>query len=261
MKITETGEEKAIRQCWECLKRRLVCDQTFPHCKKCRKAGKECPGYDEQKPLQWVQPGKVTSRRRKKSSSSKIYPIPTKGTKKPHVQESMQTKALSVTSTSGRDLIDVSSIASPSEDNSVDRIYHQSFFNHIHQQRFYTRSRSTREDEWGYPAEDLDDKVSQELAYFNASMTDKVYSVFAIGNRHDIEEVVANGSQEDAARMVGGEKNPLKRLDRLLRFLQMQDVPSYTYLRCDTNEVVQSVNYCTFILFANAMPRQRTDTL
>ncbi|KAF1953429.1 hypothetical protein CC80DRAFT_477989 [Byssothecium circinans] len=63
-------KEKATRQCWECLKRRLVCDCTLPHCKKCVKNGKECPGYGDQKPLQWVANGKVTSRRRRKESPS-----------------------------------------------------------------------------------------------------------------------------------------------------------------------------------------------
>lgn len=58
------------RQCWECLRRRLVCDFTLPSCKKCQKAGKTCPGYDPQKPLQWLAPGKVTSRRRNKGPAS-----------------------------------------------------------------------------------------------------------------------------------------------------------------------------------------------
>ncbi|PVI05383.1 hypothetical protein DM02DRAFT_516773 [Periconia macrospinosa] len=64
------GANKASRQCWECVKRRLVCDFTLPHCRKCTKNGKECPGYGEQKPVQWVQVGKVTSRRRRKESPS-----------------------------------------------------------------------------------------------------------------------------------------------------------------------------------------------
>ncbi|EUC28976.1 hypothetical protein J3E72DRAFT_370895 [Bipolaris maydis] len=75
MKRPESGEKKATRQCWECLKRRLVCDHTLPHCKKCVKAGKECPGYDQQKPLQWVEHGKVTSRRRKRDGLPKVYTI------------------------------------------------------------------------------------------------------------------------------------------------------------------------------------------
>ncbi|KAF2634133.1 hypothetical protein P280DRAFT_512122 [Massarina eburnea CBS 473.64] len=62
------GLGKAKRQCWACLKQRLVCDFTMPHCKKCVMNGRECPGYGDQKPLQWVPTGKVTSRRRRKEA-------------------------------------------------------------------------------------------------------------------------------------------------------------------------------------------------
>ena len=69
----ETSEQITLppkRQCWECLRRRLVCDFALPSCNKCQKGGKACPGYDPQKPLQWLAPGKVTSRRRKKGPAS-----------------------------------------------------------------------------------------------------------------------------------------------------------------------------------------------
>ena len=65
----EAEPAKATRQCWECLKRRLVCDRNVPQCKKCGKAGKECPGYGDVKPLQWVAVRELASRRRKTSSS------------------------------------------------------------------------------------------------------------------------------------------------------------------------------------------------
>jgi hypothetical protein len=71
--LFETSEQTTLppkRQCWECLRRRLVCDFAVPSCKKCQKGGKDCPGYDPQKPLQWLAPGKVTSRRRKKDLAS-----------------------------------------------------------------------------------------------------------------------------------------------------------------------------------------------
>ena len=71
--LFETSEEITLppkRQCWECLRRRLVCDFALPSCKKCQKAGKACPGYGPQKPLQWLAPGKVTSRRSKKCPAS-----------------------------------------------------------------------------------------------------------------------------------------------------------------------------------------------
>lgn len=53
------------RQCWECLRRRLVCDSGQPFCKKCHTAGVVCPGYEDKKPLKWVTPGRVTSRNRR----------------------------------------------------------------------------------------------------------------------------------------------------------------------------------------------------
>jgi hypothetical protein len=45
--------------CYTCRRRRIVCDNGFPTCRKCRDAGKECLGY--QKPLVWVKGG-VASR-------------------------------------------------------------------------------------------------------------------------------------------------------------------------------------------------------
>jgi hypothetical protein len=66
--------EKADVACWECRKRRLVCDQILPSCRKCRRAGRDCPGYSQQRPLQWIEPGKVTSGRRKKESTANKTP-------------------------------------------------------------------------------------------------------------------------------------------------------------------------------------------
>lgn len=45
--------------CYTCRRRRVVCDNGLPTCRKCRDAGKECLGY--QKPLVWVKGG-VASR-------------------------------------------------------------------------------------------------------------------------------------------------------------------------------------------------------
>ncbi|KAL1969588.1 hypothetical protein VTN77DRAFT_8141 [Rasamsonia byssochlamydoides] len=45
--------------CYTCRRRRIVCDNGLPTCRKCRDAGKECLGY--QKPLVWVKGG-VASR-------------------------------------------------------------------------------------------------------------------------------------------------------------------------------------------------------
>lgn len=71
----ESGTEKTQRRhCWECLRRRLVCDSTHPICIRCSTRGVICPGYDNSKPLKWLSPGRVTSRNRrlKGASSDKI---------------------------------------------------------------------------------------------------------------------------------------------------------------------------------------------
>lgn len=57
-----TGQNQ---HCWECRRRRLVCDATRPVCKKCQDSKIVCPGYDEKQPLRWLKPGRVTCRTRK----------------------------------------------------------------------------------------------------------------------------------------------------------------------------------------------------
>lgn len=54
------------KSCWQCSKRRLVCDLGKPGCKKCANHGVECPGY-ETKPLQWMQPGQTRSKGARKT--------------------------------------------------------------------------------------------------------------------------------------------------------------------------------------------------
>ncbi|RYO79051.1 hypothetical protein DL766_009726 [Monosporascus sp. MC13-8B] len=44
------------KHCWECRRRRLVCDFARPKCRKCQVRGVECPGYGSKKPLKWLQP-------------------------------------------------------------------------------------------------------------------------------------------------------------------------------------------------------------
>ncbi|KAI0130452.1 fungal-specific transcription factor domain-containing protein [Xylariales sp. AK1849] len=62
------------RQCWECLRRRLVCDSSRPICRKCQTTGVVCPGYEDKKPIKWLAPGTVTSwpRRRKRQAASQV---------------------------------------------------------------------------------------------------------------------------------------------------------------------------------------------
>lgn len=52
------------KPCWECFKKRRVCDFSRPACRKCVSRGVICPGYD-QKPLKWLQPGQTRSKGRR----------------------------------------------------------------------------------------------------------------------------------------------------------------------------------------------------
>ncbi|KAK1832587.1 fungal-specific transcription factor domain-containing protein [Podospora conica] len=61
----------ARAQCWECRRRRLVCDGDKPVCNKCRTAGIVCPGYADKKPLVWVANGQVLSRPRGRKPKDK----------------------------------------------------------------------------------------------------------------------------------------------------------------------------------------------
>ncbi|KAK4096853.1 hypothetical protein N658DRAFT_408306, partial [Parathielavia hyrcaniae] len=54
------------KQCWECRGRRLVCDFARPSCRKCQARGVDCPGYDDKKPLKWLQPQQVNAKGPKK---------------------------------------------------------------------------------------------------------------------------------------------------------------------------------------------------
>ncbi|KAK4174203.1 putative C6 zinc finger domain protein [Triangularia setosa] len=61
-----------LQHCWECRRRRLVCDGRQPVCTKCRTAGIVCPGYADKKPLQWLAPGQVMSRPKKRKQARSV---------------------------------------------------------------------------------------------------------------------------------------------------------------------------------------------
>ena len=54
------------KRCWDCIRRRLVCDSGRPSCNRCQTAQIECSGYGEKKPVKFLEPGVVLSRPRKK---------------------------------------------------------------------------------------------------------------------------------------------------------------------------------------------------
>ncbi|KAJ0161541.1 hypothetical protein CTA2_6048 [Colletotrichum tanaceti] len=64
------GGDSGRRQCWECQRRRLVCDSARPVCSKCKMGGLVCPGYEDKKPLTWLAPNKVKTRTWKRKGAA-----------------------------------------------------------------------------------------------------------------------------------------------------------------------------------------------
>lgn len=67
------------KPCWECLKRRLVCDLGRPGCQKCESRDTECPGYGK-KPLRWLHPGQTRSKGRRAKNESNVIQLALKDT-------------------------------------------------------------------------------------------------------------------------------------------------------------------------------------
>jgi hypothetical protein len=238
MKQAECGEETASRQCWNCFKRRLVCDRTLPHCKKCTKAGKECPGYDEQKPLQWVQTGKVTSRKRKTDASPLVYTAASRNAGRPDSEDSEQTLV---------SCLDVAPAVCAFEDNPL--------------HGFFPASTELTEYDWGSLDDGYEGKVLQEYAIHNACAARTFNTISSVGSRDMIERLLSMRREAKTAAMVQSiekllqsrgrsraaemiDADPLTKLEGVLRLMKMNDLPNYSYLANDTDEVVQAVRYC-----------------
>ncbi|KAK4244933.1 hypothetical protein C7999DRAFT_16842 [Corynascus novoguineensis] len=65
-------EATNVKQCWECRRRRLVCDVTHPECRKCQVRGVACPGYGR-KPVKWLKPQQVNSKGPEKMMVSRTF--------------------------------------------------------------------------------------------------------------------------------------------------------------------------------------------
>ncbi|KAK3984076.1 putative C6 zinc finger domain protein [Cladorrhinum sp. PSN332] len=74
-------------QCWECRRRRLVCDGLVPVCTRCRTSRIVCPGYADKKPLTWLAPGRVISRNHKPKTTSLSTGRKKKTSHKPPAQD------------------------------------------------------------------------------------------------------------------------------------------------------------------------------
>ena len=201
--MAETGEKRATRKCWECLQRRLVCDKTLPRCNKCQKRGGQCSGYDDAKPLQWVQPGMVTSKRRRKKDGS------------------------------SRKRSSDNTAAETEVDYACEPVNYEAALAEWVKDRIANPQ---------YRVTDL-----HVLSFKMIAVAREAARVFEIGGRIKIEQIVQKGLHEEATRVLRSGRDPLQRLQRLLAFLSMQDVPLYDDLMDETSEVIQAVQYCEWL--------------
>ncbi|KAM5351185.1 hypothetical protein ACJ41O_003908 [Fusarium nematophilum] len=63
------------KPCWECHKKRLICDYGRPGCQKCQYRNTPCPGYGPQKPLKWLQPGQTRSKGQRAKKEANIIKL------------------------------------------------------------------------------------------------------------------------------------------------------------------------------------------
>jgi len=245
MPDTRAGDSVAARQCWECFKRRLVCDRTLPLCRKCTKTGKECPGYNDQKPLQWVEPGHVTIRPKKKKKECRP---PTSA-----IRVGKPEKLAPIISNEPFAAPEVSRDASllgflrqggcpwpVSEELQL-----------TPKEIELSKSQSTdllvQEDKaawWRNP--EIENQVdSIELIAAEAGAGCGVGErIMCIGNKDQIKEVVERGQHWEAALLLESNQRPLAKIQRLLQIMEMNRLPSYDFLSDETHDAVQAVNYC-----------------
>jgi hypothetical protein len=245
MPDVESGETKATRQCWECKRRRLVCDHTLPLCKKCAKAGRECPGYDEQKPVRWLKPGEVTVRPRKKNSPPKVYAI----RRRDPEPIAPVTPGVSLASSGGFSKTGVPEAEKQEVYLTVKWPIVEEPEVTLEAIELYKSQLATLLVHDGNAAW-WHNLTSEEQTEHILSMATEAAAcsgvgerIMRIGNQEMIKDVVERGQYWEAAMLLKSNRDPLARLQRLLRVMEMNKLPSYDYLSNETFEVVQAVSY------------------
>jgi len=246
MSDAKPGNSIAARQCWECFKRRLVCDRTLPLCRKCTKTGKKCPGYNDQKPLQWVKPGHVTIRPKKKKKESRPAtsairagdserlariisngPAATPGVTK-------ETGLLELLGQGGCSLLVSEELQLTPEEIELSK---SQFANLL-----------VEEDKpawWRNPGIENQVDTIELIAAEAGAGCGVGERIMCIGNKDQIKEVVERGQHWEAALLLQSNKRPLEKIQRLLQIMEMNRLPSYDFLSDETHDVVQAINYCT----------------
>ncbi|KAI4661507.1 uncharacterized protein J4E88_010955 [Alternaria novae-zelandiae] len=244
MQDARTSDSIAARQCWECFKRRLVCDRTLPLCRKCTKTGKECPGYNDQKPLQWVEPGHVTIRPKKNK----------KECRPPTSARAANCERLAPVIPNGP-------LAGPgvSSDVSLPEVLGQGGCpwpvseelqltpEAIELSKSQVANLLVHQDKpalWrDLEIEEQVDPIELKTAKAGAGCG-VGERIMCIGNKDQIKEVVERGQHWEAALLLQSNQRPLAKIQRLLQIMEMNRLPSYNFLSDETHDVVQAINYC-----------------
>ncbi|KAJ4359006.1 hypothetical protein N0V95_002541 [Ascochyta clinopodiicola] len=215
----------------------------------CIKAGKECPGYDEQKPLQWVEPGKVTSRRRKNDSPPKVYTIKAKD-REPVMsavpslatvgyEDADRTDSFDIIATNEVPVLELPIFDEPQVTQEALDLYKC-------QLAYSLLDEETAA--WWYNLSAEEQAEHIVLNAINHAGGSRVAArIMQIGSKRSLKAVVERGQYWEAALLVKSDRQPLEKLRRLLRVMEVQDLPSYEYLSNETCEVVQAVNYCKLV--------------
>jgi hypothetical protein len=101
----------------------------------------------------------------------------------------------------------------------------------------------------GSEEEEHADRQELHYVYYKAmaevKTVEDVYKIIHLESQDRMEEIVSKGLHKEAAKILKVEKDPLKGLRRILRYMRLEQLPVYN-LRNDTCEVVQAINYCMF---------------
>ncbi|KAJ4299653.1 hypothetical protein N0V90_004899 [Kalmusia sp. IMI 367209] len=81
-----------------------------------------------------------------------------------------------------------------------------------------------------------------QKAWAKVRCLEDVDQILELDNRDRIKEIVSKGLRDEAAKMLKLEKDPLKGLRRVLRYMHMENLPTY-HLQSETCEVVQAIQY------------------
>ncbi|KAI4644671.1 uncharacterized protein J4E78_009490 [Alternaria triticimaculans] len=245
MQDARTSDSIAARQCWECFKRRLVCDRTLPLCRKCTKTGKECPGYNDQKPLQWVEPGHVTIRPKKKKKecgppTSAIRTgtsgRPTRVTPNGPVATpgvTRETGLLELLGQGGCSLLVSEELQLTPEEVELSKC-----------QLANPLVQNDKPSWWRNSGVEKPVEPIELIAADSGAGCGVGERIMCIGNKDQIKEVVERGQHWEAALLLQSNQRPLARIQRLLQIMEMNRLPSYDFLSDETHDVVQAINYC-----------------